>query len=107
MDNGETEDNYGDVNEETIANVSTSANTPALFTSGKLRRLTEAIGSVVDDYMMVSFVMMDPNDEDSLDEVLAHTDHAIQYGEDLEPKDSNYNDDQDVDEDPYDNEGDA
>lgn len=53
--------------------------------NGKLRNLTSAIGSVVDDYMMVGFVMLDIKDEDSLAAVMAHTDHAVQYGEDAEP----------------------
>ena len=55
-------------------------------TNGKLRKLTTAIASVVDDYMMVGFVMLDIKDEDSLIAVLAHTDHAVQYGEDAEPR---------------------
>ncbi|CAE7566776.1 gpn3 [Symbiodinium microadriaticum] len=55
-------------------------------TNGKLKNLTSAIASVVDDYMMVGFVMLDIKDEDSLIAVLAHTDHAVQYGEDAEPK---------------------
>ena len=53
----------------------------------RLRRLTRAIGSVVDDYMLVSFTMMDQSDESSIDRVLMHVDHCMQYGEDLEPKD--------------------
>lgn len=50
----------------------------------KLKSLTQAISSVVDDYMMVSFVMLDISDEESITQVLALTDHAIQYGEDAE-----------------------
>jgi GTPase SAR1 family protein len=52
-----------------------------------MRRLTSAISEVVDDYMMVGFVMLDPTEEESIELVVQHTDHAIQYGEDLEPKD--------------------
>eukprot|EP01032_Pedospumella_encystans_P016257 gene16257-18554_t len=52
----------------------------------KLRRFTNAIGSVIDDFMIVSFVMLDVTDEESIDDVLNRTDHAIQYGEDIEPK---------------------
>ncbi|KAJ1387538.1 GPNloop GTPase putative [Ochromonadaceae sp. CCMP2298] len=52
----------------------------------KLKRFTQAMGSVIDDYMIVSFVLLDINDEDTIEEVLARTDHAIQYGEDIEPK---------------------
>ena len=46
----------------------------------KMKRLTRAISSVIDDYMIVSFVMLDISDEESIDEVLARTDHCIQYG---------------------------
>jgi hypothetical protein len=53
--------------------------------SSKFNRLTNAIGTIIDDYMMIGFVMLDIQDEESIDCVLAHTDHAIQYGEDLEP----------------------
>ena len=49
-------------------------------TSGRLKKLTEAVSSIVDDYMMVSFVMLDPTDEESIEEVMIKTDHAIQYG---------------------------
>lgn len=59
--------------------------------SGKLKKLTEAICSVVDDYMLVNFVLLDISDEDSIEEVVAYTDHAVQYAEDTEPRDSNYN----------------
>lgn len=53
--------------------------------SVQYRKLTEAIGSVIDDYMMIGFVMLDITDEDSLTAVIAHADHAVQYGEDVEP----------------------
>ena len=90
-----------DSEEDMIPSISTNSNNN-LFTNGRFRKLTEAIGSVVDDFMMVSFVMMDPNDEESLDEVLNHTDHAIQYGEDLEPKEARMQD-MDGEEDGYSN----
>ena len=35
---------------------------------------------------MVSFVPLDPTDEDSIGYALSLVDHSIQYGEDLEPK---------------------
>lgn len=53
--------------------------------SRQFRKLTEAIGSVIDDYMMIGFVMLDISDEDSITAVIAHTDQAVQYGEDVEP----------------------
>eukprot|EP01034_Spumella_vulgaris_P023778 gene23778-30046_t len=54
--------------------------------NSKLKSLTRAMSSIVDDYMIVSFVMLDVSDEDSIEEVLGRTDHAIQYGEDVEPR---------------------
>lgn len=50
----------------------------------KHNRLTEAICVLLDDYSMVSFVPLNIRDEESIDHVLAHVDHTIQYGEDLE-----------------------
>jgi len=50
----------------------------------KQNRLTEAICSLLDDYSMVSFIPLNITDEESIDHVLAHVDHTIQYGEDLE-----------------------
>lgn len=46
----------------------------------KLKALSEAIGSVIDDYMIVSFALLDSTDEESLDEVLGKVDYIIQYG---------------------------
>jgi GTPase SAR1 family protein len=54
--------------------------TLAKNTPPNLKKLSQAIGSVVDDYMIVSFVMLDVADEHSIEEVLATTDHAMQYG---------------------------
>mgnify|MGYP006079215045 CR=1 FL=1 len=56
-------------------------------TSNKaFQKLTQAVSSVIDDYMIVSFVMLDPTDEESIEDVLSRTDYTVQYGEDLEPK---------------------
>lgn len=59
----------------------------------KWNRLTEAICSLLDDYSMVGFIPLNINDEDSIAHVLATVDHAIQYGEDLEVKGCDYDDD--------------
>jgi hypothetical protein len=40
----------------------------------------------IDEYNMVNFVPLNINDEDSIQYVLSVVDNAIQYGEDLEPK---------------------
>jgi GTPase SAR1 family protein len=50
----------------------------------KHNRLTEAICVLLDDYSMVSFIPLNVRDEESIDHVLAHVDHTVQYGEDLE-----------------------
>jgi hypothetical protein len=52
----------------------------------KFNALTEGICSVIDNYMMLSFVMLDNSDEESIENVLQMCDHITQYGEDLEPK---------------------
>lgn len=52
----------------------------------RYRGLNKAVARVLDDYDMVSFVPCDITDEDSMEAVLLHVDHAIQYGEDMEPR---------------------
>ncbi|KAL7525257.1 hypothetical protein ACHAXR_000921, partial [Thalassiosira sp. AJA248-18] len=59
----------------------------------KWNKLTEAICSLLDDYSMVGFVPLNINDEDSIAHVLATVDHSINYGEDLEVKGADYDDD--------------
>lgn len=49
-------------------------------------KLTEAIGTLLNEYGMVNFLGLDPNDEDSVELILASVDHAIQYHEDVEPR---------------------
>jgi len=58
----------------------------------KRNRLTEMICSVLDDYTMTSFIPLNIMDEDSIDHVLMHVDHNIQYGEDTEVKGADMND---------------
>lgn len=55
--------------------------------NAKHRRLTEAIGTVLDDYSLVKFVPLEADDEDSITELLMVIDTTIQYGEDLDVKD--------------------
>lgn len=54
--------------------------------NGKLKALTEGICSIIDNYMLISFVMLDNSDEESIENVLGMADHIMQYGEDIEPK---------------------
>jgi hypothetical protein len=55
-------------------------------TSGRLKDLTRAIGSVIDDHMMLSFVLLNIEDEESINDVVLKIDMCSQYGEDLEPR---------------------
>jgi GTPase SAR1 family protein len=59
----------------------------------KRHRLTEAICGLLDDWTMVSFVPLNIADEESLDHVLQTVDHAIHYGEDLEVRGAEGDDD--------------
>lgn len=59
----------------------------------KWNRLTEAICSLLDDFSMVGFIPLNINDEDNISHVMATVDHAIQYGENLEVRGADYDDD--------------
>lgn len=68
---------------------SLNSNQTCKINDGKQRKghkLTEAICSLIDDYSMVSFIPLNSMDEDSVDYVLSHVDHTIQYGEDQDVK---------------------
>jgi GPN-loop GTPase len=56
-------------------------------TSGKYRLLNQAIGELISDYSMVSFVPLDITDEESIGLCLMHVDQSIQWGEEQEPTD--------------------
>uniref|UniRef100_A0A914WR81 GPN-loop GTPase 3 n=1 Tax=Plectus sambesii TaxID=2011161 RepID=A0A914WR81_9BILA len=63
----------------------------------KYRKLSSAIGSVLDDYSLVKFIPLNITDEESISDLLMIIDNSIQYGEDLEVKDR-YPDEMDNDE---------
>lgn len=63
----------------------------------KHRRLNQAIGSLIDDYGLVSFLPLDNTDEESITVLLAQIDNAIQYGEDLETKEAKDDYDEETD----------
>ena len=48
--------------------------------------LTTAIGSLLQDFNMVSYIPLDPTDPESVGTLLAQIDNSIQYGDDIEPK---------------------
>ena len=55
-------------------------------TPARWRPLSTSICQVINDFSMVAFVPLNIHDEDSIQAALHHVDHAINYGEDLEPK---------------------
>lgn len=66
--------------------------------SGKHSALTSAIGSLINDYGMVNFLGLDPTEEESIDLILMSVDHAIQYHDDVEPKEPRDEEEDAVDE---------
>ncbi|KAL3856800.1 hypothetical protein ACJMK2_011517 [Sinanodonta woodiana] len=52
----------------------------------KFKKLNAAIANMIDDYSLVKFLPLDQTDEDSINDILIQIDTAIQYGEDLEPR---------------------
>lgn len=56
-------------------------------------RLTDAICQLLDDWQMTSFLPLNILDEDSIEHVLSTVDHTIQYGEDLEVRGAEQDDD--------------
>ncbi|KAJ3278691.1 ATP binding protein [Borealophlyctis nickersoniae] len=68
-------------------------------TRPKFHNLNEALVRLIDEYNMVSFIPLNIYDEDQVALVLSHIDNAIQYGEDVEPKEPKDMDEGDGDED--------
>ncbi|KAL2916358.1 hypothetical protein HK105_204114 [Polyrhizophydium stewartii] len=55
-------------------------------TRSKFHDLNRALVRLIDEYNMVNLLPLNINDEDSVTLILDHIDRAVQYGEDLEPK---------------------
>jgi len=66
-------------------------------TNPNMHNLNEAIGSLLEDFSMVSFLPLDINDPDSIDFILQNIDAAIQYGEDTEVHEGREHDENDGD----------
>jgi len=58
----------------------------------KYRRLTEAIGHLVEDYSLVRFMPLNLKDEENLSDILVTIDNIIQYGEDQDTKTKDFED---------------
>lgn len=71
------------------------ANRNAVMSGGSFKQLSRAVGQLIDDFSMVSFLRLDVQDEDSVGGILSHIDDTIQFHEAQEPREPR--DEQDVD----------
>lgn len=62
----------------------------------RFHQLSTAISEVIDEYSMVSYLPLNVTDEESIGYIMQHIDHAIQYGEDVEPKEPLFDDDREA-----------
>lgn len=63
----------------------------------KHRKLTEAIGKLIEDYSLVRFTPLNLKDQESISDVLITIDNILQYGEDLDVKTKDFEDDEEND----------
>lgn len=52
----------------------------------KYRKLSEAIGTLIEDFSLVRFTPLNLNDEENIADLLMTIDNVIQYGEDSDTK---------------------
>lgn len=60
--------------------------------SHKHKKLTEAIGRLIEDYSLVQFVPLNLQNPESISDVLITIDNVLQYGEDLDTKTKDFED---------------
>ncbi|KAL3900470.1 MAG: hypothetical protein SGCHY_001310 [Lobulomycetales sp.] len=72
---------YFDVDVTDILAFSEPGMNPSKFTA-----LDSAMAQLIQEYNMVSFIPLNITRESSITYLLSHIDHAVQYGEDLEPR---------------------
>ncbi|KAI4733940.1 hypothetical protein E4T50_15509 [Aureobasidium sp. EXF-12298] len=58
----------------------------SVMAGSSFNKLNRAVGQLIDDFAMVSFLKLDAQDEDSVGSVLSYIDDAIQFHEAQEPK---------------------
>jgi hypothetical protein len=58
----------------------------SVMAGSSFNKLNRAVGQLIDDFAMVSFLKLDAQDEDSVGAVLSYIDDAIQFHEAQEPK---------------------
>ncbi|PGH00111.1 hypothetical protein GX51_06010 [Blastomyces parvus] len=72
--------------EEARAAAEDPTSTNSVLSGGSFKRLNQAVGQLLDDFSMVSFLKLDVQDEDSIGSVLSYIDDAIQFHEAQEPR---------------------
>ncbi|KAI9738596.1 MAG: ATP binding protein [Cirrosporium novae-zelandiae] len=70
----------------------------AVMGGSSFKRLNRAVGQLIDDFSMVSFLQLDVQNEDSVRAILSYIDDAIQFNEAQEPKEP-HEAEEDMDED--------
>merc|ERR1712137_1266 len=63
-------------------------------TPDRYAELNKAIGNLLEQFNMVSFVPLNIKEEDSISVLLQQIEHAIQYGDDEEPKEPRYSEEE-------------
>ena len=56
----------------------------------KYRKLNEALAGLLEEYSLVQFAELDITEEESIDALLGQVNNTINYGEDIEPRESDY-----------------
>jgi len=69
----------------------------ALMSGASFSKLNRAVGQLIDDFSLVSFLKLDAQDEDSVSAILSYIDDAIQFHEAQEPREPNDAEEQDTD----------
>lgn len=69
----------------------------ALMSGVSFAKLNRAVGQLIDDFSLVSFLKLDAQDEDSVASVLSYIDDSVQFHEAQEPREPNDGDEQDTD----------
>ncbi|GAM83511.1 hypothetical protein ANO11243_014990 [Dothideomycetidae sp. 11243] len=74
---------YADEDDDEVSDPRASKN---VMSGSSFQQLNRAVGKLIDDFSLVSFLKLDAQDEDSIGAILSYIDDAIQYHEAQEPR---------------------
>lgn len=74
------------IDEYLFPDVENLVNELSMRTGPRFLNLNKAMGALLDDFSMVSFVPLDITDNDSIATILSMADQALQYDDEIEPK---------------------